>query len=92
VTLGGLYWVEIVLDGRFITKLPLRYAFPRRSAPRHRLLRQGRFYGERVAEGSCEDGAPRGPHFLCLNADLERQIEFVRLTWIDPVAQFGALR
>lgn len=27
VTLGGLYWVEIVLDGRFITKLPLRYAF-----------------------------------------------------------------
>lgn len=27
MTLGGLYWVEIVLDGRFITKLPLRYAF-----------------------------------------------------------------
>ena len=28
------------------------------------------------------DGAERGLHFLCLNADLERQFEFIQHTWI----------
>ena len=37
-----------------------------------------------------DDGVPRGLHFLCLNADIERQFEFVQQTWINnPV--FGGL-
>jgi Dyp-type peroxidase family len=41
---------------------------------RHRLLRRGRSY--RAAE-------QRGIYFLCLNANLARQYEFVQHTWIN---------
>jgi Dyp-type peroxidase family len=43
---------------------------------RHRLLRRGRSYGE---AGSGE----RGLHFVCLNANLARQFEFVQHTWVN---------
>jgi Dyp-type peroxidase family len=43
---------------------------------RHRLLRRGRSYGSPV-EGDC------GVHFICLNANLARQYEFVQHTWVN---------
>jgi Dyp-type peroxidase family len=60
------------------------------SANRHRILRRGRSYGVRPDDRRVDDGVPRGLHFLCLNADIERQFEFVQQTWINnPV--FGGL-
>jgi Dyp-type peroxidase family len=44
---------------------------------RHRLLRRGRTYGP--ASG----GGERGLFFLCLNANLARQYEFVQHTWVN---------
>ncbi|MEL6361841.1 MAG: hypothetical protein AAFR21_12230 [Pseudomonadota bacterium] len=51
-------------------------------ANRHRLLRRGRSY--RTKEGKV------GTLFMCLNADLERQFEFVQQNWINA-SQFHAL-
>lgn len=55
---------------------------------RHRILRRGRAYGPPVDEdfdldalleqGSVEE---RGLHFLCFNASLSRQFEFVQSNW-----------
>ena len=60
------------------------------SARRHRLMRRGRSYGDRLDDRYVDDGAERGLHFICLNSDIERQFEFVQQTWIDnPV--FGGL-
>lgn len=53
---------------------------------RHRLLRRGREYGpplpmeQALAE---DDVADRGLHFLCLNANIARQFEFVNHTWLN---------
>jgi len=52
---------------------------------RHRILRRGRSYGN---EGDEEQGT----FFICLNADIDRQFEFLQQTWllsskfIDPIA------
>lgn len=54
-----------------------------RSMRRHRLLRRGRIYGERIADRYADDGADRGLYFICLGADLERQFEFVQQTWLN---------
>ena len=51
----------------------------------HRLLRRGRSYGEAL-EGEAKfsgDPADRGLYFICLNASVERQFEFVQQTWIN---------
>jgi deferrochelatase/peroxidase EfeB len=49
---------------------------------RPRLLRRGAPYGDRLPEGAYDDdGRDRGLIFLCLNADIERQFEFVQQTW-----------
>ncbi len=50
---------------------------------RHRILRRGRSYGVRIADPFADDGQDRGLHFICLNADLERQFEFVQQTWLN---------
>ncbi|MBC7520057.1 MAG: hypothetical protein H7268_03025, partial [Sandarakinorhabdus sp.] len=67
----------------------MRRAFPRDSlnpdndfelsvTNRHRLLRRGRTY--------VDNGKPAGTLFMCFNADLERQFEFVQQTWVaSPV-------
>ena len=53
---------------------------------RHRLLRRGREYGpplsmeDALAGG---DSAERGLHFMCLNANIQRQFEFVQHTWLN---------
>jgi Dyp-type peroxidase family len=46
---------------------------------RHRILRRGRAYGP----GGPGDGSERGLHFLCLNANISRQFEFVQHTWLN---------
>jgi deferrochelatase/peroxidase EfeB len=50
---------------------------------RHRILRVGRRYQPR-------DGGKPGLFFMCLNADLERQFEFVQQTWLQSPT-FNAL-
>ncbi len=54
---------------------------------RHRLLRRGREYGpeatpEELASG-VDGGAERGLYFVCLNANIARQFEFVQHTWVN---------
>lgn len=45
---------------------------------RHRMLRVGRGYGRPNGQPSKE----RGLMFMCVNADIERQFEFVQKTWL----------
>jgi Dyp-type peroxidase family len=62
---------------------------PRRSqviADRHRLLRRGRPFKETTADGSTRQGLL----FIALNADLQRQFEFVQQTWLNS-PKFGGL-
>ena len=53
----------------------------------HRILRRGRSYGPLPDEPA--DGNARGLMFLCLNADLERQFEFIQQNWINNPAFAG---
>jgi Dyp-type peroxidase family len=53
---------------------------------RHRLLRRGREYGPPLSPEDAlrgEDTAERGLHFICLNANIQRQFEFVSHTWLN---------
>jgi len=57
---------------------------------RHRLLRRGRAYGPPVHEDYDIDALrlhpsveERGLHFLCFNASLSRQFEFVQSNWVQ---------
>lgn len=70
----------------------MRRAFPRDSlnpasnfelsvTNRHRLLRRGRTY--------TNAGKPAGTLFMCFNADLERQFEFVQQTWLNSPVFHG---
>ncbi len=47
---------------------------------RHRIFRIGRPYVERQADGHA---IARGLSFICVNADIERQFEFIQQTWIS---------
>jgi Dyp-type peroxidase family len=57
---------------------------------RHRILRRGRGYGPRIdmeaaLAGDDDLAEERGLHFMCLNANIARQFEFIQHTWInDP--------
>lgn len=76
---------------QLVTLLGLRKDDPRDdvvAASRfHRLLRRGRRYGpelspeQAVAADAVE--APRGLQFICLNANISRQFEFVQNAWIQ---------
>jgi deferrochelatase/peroxidase EfeB len=53
----------------------------------HRILRRGREYGsellpERALQPAPPDEPPRGIHFICLNASISRQFEFLQNAWI----------
>jgi len=57
------------------------------SARFHRILRRGREYGEGLSPDDAVKSAPavaedRGLRFICLNANLARQFEFVQNAWI----------
>jgi deferrochelatase/peroxidase EfeB len=64
------------------------------SARFHRILRRGREYGGQIDRKSALDPATPDPqagiHFLCLNANIARQFEFVQGAWIAS-AKFAAL-
>jgi Dyp-type peroxidase family len=53
------------------------------NANAHRILRRGRSYGAPLADRRVDDGVDRGLFFLCLNANIERQFEFVQHSWVD---------
>jgi Dyp-type peroxidase family len=53
---------------------------------RHRMIRRGRLYGEYGPKAKGE----RGLLFVCLNANLQRQFEFVQQHWING-PKFGGL-
>ena len=42
----------------------------------HRILRRGRAYGDP------DKGEPRGLRFVCLNANIARQFEFIQTSWL----------
>lgn len=53
---------------------------------RHRLLRRGREYGPPLPPSGDPQGGQlpdRGLHFICLNASIARQFEFVQHTWVN---------
>jgi deferrochelatase/peroxidase EfeB len=52
---------------------------------RHRILRVGRVYSE--ADG--EAARKQGLLFMCLNADIERQFEFIQQTWVRAPSFLG---
>ena len=61
-----------------------------RLANRHRILRRGRAYGPPVDEDydidalrTRTEAEERGLHFLCFNANLSRQFEFVQSNWVQ---------
>jgi deferrochelatase/peroxidase EfeB len=63
----------------------------------HRILRRGREYGQALtpeqAAADAPAGAPEVPtglHFICLNANIERQFEFVQNAWLAS-AKFDGL-
>lgn len=63
---------------------------PRRSLPfdgklvnRHRIMRRGITYGDKLPEGADDDGQDRGVIFMCLQANLARGFEFVQSQWAN---------
>ena len=53
----------------------------------HRILRRGREYGselspEQTLQPPPAEESPRGLHFICLNANIARQFEFLQNAWI----------
>jgi Dyp-type peroxidase family len=50
---------------------------------RHRMVRRGRPYGPRIADRYTADGQARGLVFAVLNANIERQFEFIQQAWIS---------
>ena len=61
----------------------------------HRIIRRGRPYGVLTGDpqGAARGGSPdipTGLHFICLNANISRQFEFIQSAWISN-AQFNAM-
>src|SRR5947199_1873671 len=53
----------------------------------HRILRRGREYGselspEEALQQAPPNESPRGLHFICLNANISRQLEFLQNAWV----------
>ncbi len=68
----------------------IRRANPRDALPfdgalvnRHRLIRRGLPYGDPLPADADDDGAERGVFFMCLQADLARQFEFIQSQWLN---------
>jgi len=53
----------------------------------HRLLRRGRAYGSAMSQAQALASLPgrdeQGLHFICLNANIARQFEFVQSAWLS---------
>jgi Dyp-type peroxidase family len=60
----------------------------------HRILRRGREYGSEVLPEEAvqtfpPNESPRGLHFICLNANISRQFEFLQNAWITSTKFSG---
>jgi Dyp-type peroxidase family len=74
----------------------IRRANPRDGLPfegklvnRHRLIRRGIPYGDPLPPGAPDDGADRGVLFMCLQASISRQFEFVQSQWLGAGNTLG---
>jgi Dyp-type peroxidase family len=74
----------------------VRRVNPRDSLPfegklvnRHRMVRRGIPYGEPLAPGADDDGRDRGVIFMCLQASIARQFEFVQSQWLNSGNTFA---
>lgn len=57
---------------------------------RHRIIRRGMPYGRALdSEHANDDGEDRGLIFICMNADFERQFEFIQSQWCNDGNAFG---
>ncbi len=57
----------------------------------HRIMRRSRVYGPRLEDLlGPDDGRDRGLVFICINANIERQFEFVQQSWCNN-PKFGGL-
>jgi Dyp-type peroxidase family len=64
----------------------VRRARPRDGSPtvrRRRLIRRGMPYGQPLPDAAGDDGLDRGLVGIFLNADIERQYEFVQREWLN---------
>lgn len=50
---------------------------------RHRIIRRGRHYEDKRSDAIGKDGVEHGLCFICLNADIQRQFEFIQQTWLN---------
>jgi Dyp-type peroxidase family len=52
---------------------------------RHRILRRGKLYGQPIVAGplNCDVQEEVGLLFVCFNADISRQYEFIQYTWAN---------
>ncbi len=59
---------------------------------RHRIIRRGRHFEDQRKPGETwnPSGVEPGLCFICLNADIQRQFEFVQQTWLNST-KFGGL-
>ena len=58
----------------------------RKVVERHRIMRRGRSYGDPIDKpwlNERRDDAERGLVFMCVNANIRRQFEFIQQTWIN---------
>ncbi len=74
---------------------PLRFRYDAMSSVRfHRVLRRGRGYGPTLkpeeALTSPEEDKKRGLFFVCINANIQRQFEFVQNAWMAS-SKFAAM-
>jgi Dyp-type peroxidase family len=61
-----------------------------RRSRRHRLIRRGRLYDSTGSEDAEEARAGKGVLFICLNANIQDQFEFVQHNWVNAPT-FGGL-
>lgn len=62
-----------------------------RNSALHRIVRRGRAYGDPIAPSmdpadvlaSADEDGGRGLHFLCFNANIAQQFEFIQQNWIN---------
>lgn len=62
-----------------------------RLSKRHRVMRRGRIYGDRTENGEfkAKDAKGSGLLFMCANADIAQQFEFVQQTWLNNTTFAG---
>lgn len=65
------------------------FGFDDKLINRHRIIRRGLPYGAPLPDGAEDDGADRGIVFMCLNASISRQFEFIQTQWFNDGNPFG---